>query len=127
MESSITLEKFREITADMMDELPEIFFNELNNGVIVQDYAKPHPQRLADDLYILGEYHRSSSSGRGIVLYYGSFARMFPYYDEEQMTVKVREVLRHEFRHHLEGLSGLRDLEVEDDIFLRNYLDTHGK
>jgi hypothetical protein len=43
------------------------------------------------------------------------------------MTVKVREVLRHEFRHHLEGLSGLRDLEVEDDIFLRNYLDTHGK
>lgn len=127
MEDKITLEKFREITADMMDELPEIFFNDLNNGVIVQEYAKPHPQRMADDLYILGEYRRSSSYGRGITLYYGSFERMFSYFDEEQMRTKVREVLRHEFRHHLEGLSGVRDLEIEDDVFLKKYLGNHNE
>jgi len=126
-DNTITLERFMEITADMMDELPEVFFKELNNGVIVQDYAKPHPKRQADDLYILGEYSRSYSYGRGITLYYGSFIRMMPWADEEAMTQKIREVLRHEFRHHLEGLSGVRDLEVEDDIFLRKYLDNHGR
>lgn len=123
----ITLEEFREITADMMDELPEVFFKELNNGVIVQEYAKPHPQRMADDLYILGEYTRSTSYGKGITLYYGSFIRMMPYADRETMTSKIREVLRHEFRHHLEGLSGIRDLEVADDVFLKNYLASHNK
>jgi len=125
--NEMTLEEFREITADMMDELPDIFYKELNNGVIVQEYAKPHPQRLADDLYILGEYKRSSSFGKGITLYYGSFIRMMPYADREEMTRKIREVLRHEFRHHLEGMSGIRELEVEDDVFLRNYLNSHSK
>lgn len=118
----LTLERFREITADMMDELPGIFFRELNNGVIVQEYAKPHPSAKNSDLYILGEYRRSSNSGRGIALYYGSFVKMMPSASDEMMTKKIREVLRHEFRHHMEGLSGVRDLEIEDEKFLRKYL-----
>jgi len=30
--------------------------------------------------------------------------------------------LKHEFTHHLESLSGLRDLEKEDEKFLEEYL-----
>jgi predicted Zn-dependent protease with MMP-like domain len=118
----ITLETFRVLVADEMDELPQVFFLELNGGVMVEQYAKPHPMRRADDLYILGEYQRSGYLGRSIVLYYGSFMRMMPHASESQMRREIRRVLRHEFRHHLEGLSGVRDLEVEDEEFLRNYL-----
>ncbi len=122
----MTLDRFREITADMMDELPDVFFDELTGGVIVQEYAKPHPKGTGNDLYILGEYTRSPSMGKGITLYYGSFERMMSHLSEEQMTEKIREVLRHEFRHHIEGLAGVRDLEVEDAKFIRNYLDRRG-
>ena len=110
-----------------MDELPAAFFRELNNGVIVQEYARPHPRGVADDLYILGDYTRSPNFGRGITLYYGSFVRMMEDADEEQVTRKIREVLRHEFRHHLESLSGERGLEIEDEIFLARYLRSHGR
>lgn len=123
----VSLARFREITGNMMDELPEVFFRELNNGVIVQEYARPHPKGVADDLYILGEYTRSPNFGRGITLYYGSFVRMMEDADEEQVTRKIREVLRHEFRHHLESLSGERGLEIEDEIFLARYLRSHGR
>ena len=33
----------------------------------------------------------------------------------------MRKTLRHEFRHHLESLSGLRDLEVQDELELHRY------
>lgn len=118
----MTLERFKEIVSEEMDELPMEFFKELNNGVVVQEYAKPHPKRKADDLYIMGEYMRSYQFGKGITLYYGSFIRMLGNADEERMRNKIREVLRHEFRHHLEGLSGLKDLEIEDQVFLNRYL-----
>ena len=122
----VGLDRFREMVSEEMDLLPQIFFKELSGGVIVEEYAKPHPMRKADDLYIMGEYRRSYSMGKGIVLYYGSFARNYGNYDEELMRTKIREVLRHEFRHHLEGMAGSRDLEIEDEVFLRKYLESHG-
>lgn len=118
----ISLETFRNLVAEEMDELPPVFFLELNGGVMVEEHAMPHPQRRADDLYILGQYQRSGSLGRSIVLFYGSFLRMMPGASEAQMRPKIRAVLRHEFRHHLEGLSGVRDLEIEDEEYLRDYL-----
>lgn len=126
-EQPVSLDRFREIVSEEMDELPQEFFKELNNGVVVQEGAKIHPKDAGNDLYIMGEYHRSYSAGRGITLYYGSFLRMLRGADDEAFRRKIREVLRHEFRHHLEGLSGLRDLEIEDEAFLKKYLDSVGK
>ena len=34
--------------------------------------------------------------------------------DEDELTEEMRKVLRHEFRHHVEGRAGVRDLEVWD-------------
>lgn len=125
----IDLEDFREIVADEEDLLPEVFFKDLNGGVIVQEGVRLHPDRVADDLYILGTYTRNAA-GRQITLYYGSFECTMRYADREQIKMKIREVLRHEFRHHLEflsGISGKKSLVAEDEKSMRDYFAMHGE
>ena len=76
----------------------------------------------------MGTYTRNAA-GRQITLYYGSFARTMGYADREQIQMKVREVLRHEFRHHLEFLSGIagrKSLVAEDEKSMRDYFAMHG-
>ncbi len=120
--SMVSLEEVRELVSECMDELPEIFFKELNLGVVLSEQAKPHPLRRGDDLYILGEYHRSRL-GRQIVIYYGSFVRMFAHLPKEQLKVQLRRTLRHEFRHHLEFLAGDYSLVRQDREELTQYLE----
>lgn len=117
----IGIDRFGDILSDLADELPAEFYSELNLGIRVDPYAKPHPQARGDDLYILGEYSRSAM-GRGIVIYYGSFARIFGALDEEELTEKMRKTLRHEFRHHMEYRAGERGLEIEDERKINDYL-----
>ena len=38
------------------------------------------------------------------------------------MKREIRATIRHEFRHHLESLANLRDLEIEDEEFMEDYL-----
>ncbi|NCC67358.1 MAG: hypothetical protein EOM14_04050, partial [Clostridia bacterium] len=71
--------------------------------------------------YILGEYSRSAM-GQGIVIYYGSFARIFFDLNEDDLTEKMRNTLRHEFRHHMEHRAGERGLEIEDERKINDYL-----
>lgn len=40
---------------------------------------------------------------------------------DEAVRVRLRKVLLHEFRHHLESLAGERDLEIEDAINISRY------
>ncbi|MCD7763821.1 MAG: metallopeptidase family protein [Lachnospiraceae bacterium] len=40
---------------------------------------------------------------------------------DEAVRGKLRKVLLHEFRHHLESLAGERDLEIEDAINISRY------
>lgn len=117
----ISIERFGDILSDLADELPEEFYDELNLGVRIDAAAKPHPQGRGGDLFILGEYS-VSSMGHGIVIYYGSFARLFADLDEPELTEEMRKTLRHEFRHHVEGRAGERGLEKEDERFLNKYL-----
>ena len=49
------IREFQELLGDMLDELPEPFFDELNGGVIVSPHAKENPHSQGGDLYILGE------------------------------------------------------------------------
>ena len=62
----------------------------------------------------MGEYRTNHAMGNYIVLYYGSFRRVFYDADEAEITEEMRKVLRHEFRHHVEGRAGVRDLEDWD-------------
>jgi hypothetical protein len=116
----INIDEFIEIAGEIVDEIPEILFKELSGGVIVREEKKLHPERKRDDLYILGEYVRNNS-GMTILLFYGSFVKMFKFESIDYITIKIREVVRHELRHHMEGLSGTKDLEIEDQEFLERY------
>ena len=65
-------------------------------------------------LYVMGQYRIDPAMGKYIVMYYGSFKRAYRHLDEDELTEEMRKVLRHEFRHHVEGRAGVRDLEVWD-------------
>lgn len=120
----IDIDEFFEILTEVCDELPERMFNELHLGVILEEGVKISPHARNDDLIIMGEYTKSRYGNR-IVIYYGSFARTYPMDDREFIKDRLREVVRHEFRHHMENLSGMHgvdSLEHEDKVSLRKYL-----
>ena len=50
----MTIERFEELTAEELDELPEEFFRELSGGVLVQEYVNLAPEAVANDRYIMG-------------------------------------------------------------------------
>lgn len=123
----ISMAEYRRIVSELMDELPEAFFQQLNGGVIasealvIPDYAK------GDDLYTLGQY-QVYNGVRQIVLFKGSFDRVYPRVDAAQAKEHLRAVLRHEFRHHLEFLGGIHNassLEAEDARKKQAYLAQH--
>lgn len=113
-----------DILDHLAEELPEEFYRDLNGGILLVPEAKRSPH--GPDLLIMGEYIRSSL-GRMIKIYYGSFEQMYSHLDEQQLTEQLREVLRHEFTHHIESLAGERGLEIKDEIQIREYLDRHAR
>lgn len=125
----ISMEEYRAIVSELLDELPEPFFRGLSGGVIVSDAAAAPDYVQDHDLYTMGEY-RVFSGVRQIILYKGSFDRVYPRAGAEEARRILRGTLRHEFRHHLEFLSGIHDassLEAEDRRKKRQYLARHGK
>lgn len=99
-------------------------FEELNGGVCLLEEAKRDPAAREDDLYILGEYCEGPL-GRSIVLYYGSFARLFGRLGPLQLRRELRKTVRHEFRHHIEALAGEDALDREDEAQFGDYLRRH--
>ncbi len=123
----IHLEEYKAIVSELMDELPAEFFRELSGGVIVSEERVIPRYARADDLYTLGEY-RIYAGMRQIVLYKGSFDRLYPGADREEAKKRLRGVLRHEFRHHLEFLGGIHNsssLEAEDERKKQAYLSQY--
>ncbi|MCD7957204.1 MAG: metallopeptidase family protein [Lachnospiraceae bacterium] len=117
----MTFDEFETATYEIADTFPADFYRELNGGIMVKPRALLHPADLRGDLFVLGEYHRDRYLGRFIVLYYGSFMRCCGAWSDDALRVKLRKVLLHEFRHHLESLAGERDLEIEDAINISCY------
>jgi hypothetical protein len=120
-ESMITIEEMEQILEELAGELPEEFYKELNGGILLLPEKKISPEAKKNDLYTMGQYRCSPSMGRYIVIYYGSFEALYGNLSSENLKIKLREVLRHEFTHHLEDLAGERDLEKEDEAELERY------
>ena len=79
----ISIEEFREITADLLDELPQEFFRELSGGVIVSERLVAPDYAVGNDLYTMGQY-QVYSGGRQITIFKGSFDRAYPQADAEE-------------------------------------------
>lgn len=117
----ITITAFGGMADSIVDELPVEFFRKLNGGVIISENTKLHSQsRPEAPLYILGEYC-TSNLGKSIMLYYGSFVATYPHLVGREAKSRLREVILHEFRHHLEYLSGTNELEKDDAVRLAQY------
>ena len=123
----ISLAEYRTIVSELINELPDEFFEKLSGGVIVSEAAVVPAYARKNDLYTMGEY-RMYSGVRQIVLFKGSFDRAYPNADYEKAKEILRGVLRHEMRHHLEFLGGVRgasSLEAEDERKKQAYLIRH--
>ncbi len=120
----ISLEQYKTIVSELLDELPEEFFRELTGGVIVSEAAEIPDYARGGNLYTLGQY-QVYSGVRQIVMFKGSFDRVHPRADTAEARELLRGVLRHEFRHHLEALGGVHNstsLEAEDERKKQAYL-----
>ncbi|MBO7728651.1 MAG: hypothetical protein J6S50_09100, partial [Oscillospiraceae bacterium] len=73
----ISLEEYRTIISELMDELPEEFFRELAGGVIVSEALVIPDYARENDLFTMGQY-QIYSGVRQIVLFKGSFDRAYP-------------------------------------------------
>lgn len=119
-----TIDDAQEILDDIANNLPKDFYKELNGGILLLPEAKESPYSQANDLWIMGEYCVNSSMGRMIKIYYGSFERNLPQdISREVLRDKLKEVLVHEFTHHLESLAGERGLEIWDEEQLNKYFN----
>ncbi len=123
----ISIQEFRDIVSELLDEFPEEFFRNLSGGVLVSEAVVVPDYAQKNDLYTMGQY--SICSGiRQIILFKGSFDRVHPSADADEARVILRGILRHEFRHHLEFLGGIHNrssLEAQDERDKQEYLHHH--
>ena len=125
----ITIDEYRKIVSELMDELPAEFFQKLTGGVIVSEALVIPDYARGNDLYTMGQYQVSSGI-RQIVMFKGSFDQVYPQADAAEAKTLLRGILRHEFRHHLEALGGIRNsssLEAADEREKQAYLSRHVK
>ena len=125
----ISIEEYRAIVSELLDELPEEFFRELSGGVVVSEEPAVPDYARGDDLYTMGHY-QAASGVRQIVLFNGSFDRVYPNAEPSEAKRLLRGILRHEFRHHLEFLGGVHNsssLEAEDERVKQEYLAAQRK
>jgi len=119
----MTIDEMHEVLDELAEELPPVFFKDLNGGIVLLPDAKESEYSRRNDLYTLGEYHHGGAMGNYIKIYYGSFERLFGFLSFEEMKKELRKTLRHEFRHHIETLAGEDALADEDARDIRNYLE----
>ena len=120
----LSIEEYRSIISELMDELPKEFFRELSGGVIVSENLVIPDYARRNDIYTMGQY-QCGSGIRQIVMFKGSFDRLYPEAGAAEAKDILRGILRHEFRHHLEFLGGIHNsssLEAEDRRRKQEYL-----
>lgn len=121
------IDTFTEMADEIANSLPQEFFRGLNGGVLILERELLHPEsQPSAPLYIMGQYNNDRMMGKYISIYYGSFAKTYFYLSDEKLREKLRETMVHEFRHHLEALSGRRELIIEDEQRLAEYRRKHG-
>jgi hypothetical protein len=122
-EGMVTIEEMEMMLDEIALELPEVFYKDLNGGILLLPEVRMHPKGVGNDLYIMGEYHRNSAQGRFIVIYYGSFSNVYGHLPPEQLKERLASTLKHEFQHHLESLAGDRSLEKKDEQDMARYMN----
>ena len=116
-----SIDEINEMLDDIAANLPMEIFRELNGGVSLLNETKRSSADPSGGLYTLGEYRRDQM-GRYIVIYYGSICIVHGRNTPGQMYENLKKILTHELTHHMESLAGERDLEIQDEMDLDEYL-----
>lgn len=106
----LSYEEAGAVLDELVDELPDGIFENLNGGVSFVEEAVT----AEDGRYTLGTYFRNEM-GRYIELYYGSFVELYGDMDDELFRRRLKSTLHHELTHHIESMAGDRSLEHWDD------------
>ena len=117
----LSIDDVNNLLDDISAGFPEEIFRDLNGGVCLLPESKRSAADPYGRLYTLGEYRRDQM-GRYIVIYYGSICAVHGGDSPEKLRERLKKLLAHELTHHLESLSGERDLEIEDKRKLKEYL-----
>lgn len=105
--------RFDKVFAEELIKIPEPFKKGIAQFVVEQK-AKRYSIALPM-LYTLGEYCPRGDFNRPmVVLYYGSFKKIYSKKSEENMRDEIAKTLAHEILHHWELTSGYDDLGEED-------------
>ena len=93
------LDKLRIFADEAAEELPQVFYRELNGGIILSPITKAHPQSdPKNPLLVLGEYRNSPQMGRSIVLYGGSILRSYGNLPDEKLKAEDRNHMKNAFQ-----------------------------
>ena len=119
----LSFDQAGELLDEMYEEFPEVLFRELNGGVCLLPDTRTDPDLPGEPTYIMGEYCTEPLLGCFINLYYGSFAALAAEenWSEEDWEEELAITLSHELTHHVEGLAGLRDLDLRDAMEMEEW------
>lgn len=126
-ETMISIDEMQILLNELAEELPKVLYNKLNGGIIILPDSKLHPDHINQDLYVLGEYHNEHTMGRYIVIYYGSYMKLYGQLSKQELKTRLQKTLLHEFTHHIESLAGERGLEHKDLEELKEYKEKYKK
>jgi len=116
----MTIDEVQRLLDELAQDVPKEFFNKLNGGINLLPNVKNSPH--GHGLLVMGDYNHGGAMGQYINIYYGSMQRAYGHLSAKEYKKELWDVLRHEFRHHIEFLAGARGLEVEDELFIEEYL-----
>lgn len=120
----LTYEQMGDLLEEIAAQFPDIFFQDLNGGIQLEEDALPDPDFPEGEMYIMGEYCHDLL-GRYILLYYGSFAALLAEEEEDVWREELFATIAHEFTHHLEDTAMLHALDDKDAEFLRQALEEY--
>ncbi|MEA4932413.1 MAG: metallopeptidase family protein [Lawsonibacter sp.] len=119
-----TYEQMGDWLEEIAGQFPEVFFADLDSGIQLEEKALADPEFPLGEMYIMGEYCHDML-GRYILLYYGSFVKLFQEEDEAVWKDEIFATVAHEFTHHMEETAGLHALDDKDLEFLRQAMEEH--
>ena len=106
---------------DIVDSIPDDLLNNLN-GIYLVDETRHNPKIPSDNYYIMGDFTHSPYLGHSINIYYGSVVAMHDNLSKDAMNEKLKEIVHHELRHHMETQAGCDDLVRLDELFVKQAL-----
>jgi len=121
-----TFDEVAELLDEMAEDFPEVFFEDLNGGILLQEEAMPDPLFPEGEVYFMGEYIQDFL-GNHINLYYGSFlaSARNEEWTEEVWQEELYTTLAHELTHHVEYLANAHGLDDKDEEELLALLEEY--